>query len=191
MNGNFSFPKTNTLFSRIALDQLDEQNNEVIEGKSGATSVINRKDKSALNRWTLTGPEQAEIISPLENEYKQNDQPLPSTKVQHECNKAFQTDFYNGVQGLGRNFVSNPFLLENLTIINDASELFDRNIFYNIANLESIGFMQLKAFINDRLISCKKSINSKIALNHFILPNDEKAKNHMDKQLTSVLQHNS
>ena len=191
MNGNFSFPKTNPLFSRIAVDQLHEQNNKVIEGKSGATSVINRKDKLALNRWTLTGPELAEIISPLENEYKPNDQPLPSTKVQHECSKAFQTDFYNGVQGLGRNFVSNPFLLENLTIINDTSKLFDGNIFYNIAKLDSIGFMQLKAFINDRLISCKKSINSKIALNHFILPNDEKAKNHMDKPLTNVLQHNS
>ena len=157
-----------------------------MEGKSGTTSVINRKDKSAFNRWALTGPELAEIISPLENEYKQNDQSLPSTKDQHECRKAFQTDFYNGVQGLRRNFVSNPFLLENLTVINDTSELFDGNIFHNVAKLESISFMQLKAFINDRLISCKKSIISKIALNHFILPNDGKAKNHMDKPLTSV-----
>ena len=31
MNGNFSFPKTNTLFSRIAPGQLHEQNN-VIKG---------------------------------------------------------------------------------------------------------------------------------------------------------------
>ena len=36
--------------------------------------------------------------------------------------------------------------------------------------------MQLKAFIKDRLISCKISINSKIALNHFILPKDKKSK---------------
>ena len=40
-----------------------------------------------------------------------------------------------------------------------------------------IAFIQLKAFINDRLISCKTTVNSKIALNHFILPNDEKSKN--------------
>ena len=39
------FPKTNALFSRIALDQLHEQNSKVIEGISGATSVINRKDE--------------------------------------------------------------------------------------------------------------------------------------------------
>ena len=37
--------------------------------------------------------------------------------------------------------------------------------------------MQLKGFISDRLISCKTFINSKKALNHFILPNDEKSKN--------------
>ena len=54
MNGNFSFPKNNTLFFRIVLDQLHEQNNKVIKGISGATSVINRKDESALNRWEFS-----------------------------------------------------------------------------------------------------------------------------------------
>ena len=37
MNGIFSFLKTRTLFSRMALDQLHEQNNKVIKGVSGAT----------------------------------------------------------------------------------------------------------------------------------------------------------
>ena len=107
----------------------------------------------------------------------------------HECTKALQTDFYNDVQRLRRNFVNSSFQLEKLTIINDTSQLFDDKIFHNIAKLESIGFMQLKAFINDRLISCKTSINSKIALNHFILPNDEKSKKPhgqtADKRLTT------
>ena len=147
INGNFSFPKTNTLFSRIALDQLHEQNNKVIKSISGATSVINRKDESALNRWALSGPELAEIISQFENEYEQNDQSLTSTKDHHECSKTFQTNFYNDVQRLRRNFVNNPFQPENLTVINDTSQFFDDNIFHNIAMLESIGFLQLKAFI--------------------------------------------
>ena len=103
--------------------------------------------------------------------------------------KAFQTDLYNDVQGLRRNFVNNPLRLENLAVINDTSQLFDDNIFHNIAKLESVGFMQLKAFIKDRLISCKTSINPKIALNHFILPNDEKSKKPhgqtADKRLTT------
>ena len=161
-----------TLFSRIALGQLHEQNNKVIKGISGT----NRKDESALNHWALSGPELAEIISQFQNEYEQNDQSLASTKDYHERRKAFQTDFYNDVHRLRRNFVNNQFHLGNLTVINDTSQLFDDNIFHNIAKLESIGLVQLKAVINDRLISCKTSINSKIALNHFILQNDKKSK---------------
>ena len=46
-----------------------------------------------MNRWALSGPELAEIISQFENEYEQNDQSSPLTKDQHECSKAFQTDF--------------------------------------------------------------------------------------------------
>ena len=88
-----------TLFSRIALDQLREQNNKVIKGISSA----NRKDESALNRWALSGPELAEIISQFRNEYKQNDQSLASTKDYHERRKAFQTDFYHDVQELQKN----------------------------------------------------------------------------------------
>ena len=99
------------VFSLIALDQLHEQNNKVIKVKSGPTSVINRKDESALNRWTLSGPGLAEIFSQFENEYDQNDQSLPSAKDHHECSEAFETDFYNNAQGLRRNFVNNPFQL--------------------------------------------------------------------------------
>ena len=55
-----------TLFSRIALGQLHEQNNKVIKGISGTY----RKDESALNRWALSGPELAEIISQFQNEYE-------------------------------------------------------------------------------------------------------------------------
>ena len=68
------------------------------------------------------------------------------------------------------------FQLENLAVINNTSQIFDDNIFHNIAKLESIGFMQLKAFISNKLISGKTSINSKIALNHLILLNDDYSK---------------
>ena len=122
-----------------------------------------------MNRWVLSGPELAEIIYQFENEYKQNDQSLTSTKDHHECSKAFQTGFYNDVQRLRRNFVNNPFQLENLTVINDTSQLFDDNIFHNIAKLESIGFMQLRAFINDRLVSCKASINSNSTVSFLLI----------------------
>ena len=57
MKRNFSFLKTNTHFSRIALDHVHEQNNKKIKGASGATHLINRQNDSALIRWELCGPE--------------------------------------------------------------------------------------------------------------------------------------
>ena len=50
---NFSVLKTNKQFSRMALDQLHEQNNKYIKGVSGATSLIIGQDDSTLIRWKL------------------------------------------------------------------------------------------------------------------------------------------
>ena len=55
--GNFSFLKTNKQFSRMALDQLHEQNNKYVKSVSVATFLINRQDDSALVRWELCGLE--------------------------------------------------------------------------------------------------------------------------------------
>ena len=59
---NFSFLKTNKQFSRMALDQIHEQNNKYRESVSGATSLIDRQDDSALVRCELCGPELCQII---------------------------------------------------------------------------------------------------------------------------------
>ena len=55
--GNFSFLKTNKQFSRMALDQLHEQNNKYIKSVNGATILMNRQDDWVLVRWELCGPE--------------------------------------------------------------------------------------------------------------------------------------
>ena len=59
---NFSFLKTNKQFSRMALDQIHEQNNKYRKSVSGATSLIDRQDDSALVRCELCGPELCQII---------------------------------------------------------------------------------------------------------------------------------
>ena len=83
---------------------------------------------------------------------------------------------------------SNPFELQNLTVISDVNQVFDYNIFDNITKLESTGSDQLNTFINDGLIVCKASIKTKVRLNHFILLGDEKSKKPrgsvVDKRLT-------
>ena len=59
---NFSFLKTNKQFSRMALDQIHKQNNKYRKSVSGATSLIDRQDDSALVRCELCGPELCQII---------------------------------------------------------------------------------------------------------------------------------
>ena len=60
--GNFAFPKTNTKFSRMAPDQLHEQNNEKIKRSGGAVHLVNYGDDSGLLKWELCGPELARMV---------------------------------------------------------------------------------------------------------------------------------
>ena len=56
VNGFFSFQKTSRNFSRMAIDQIHEQNNKVIKGVSGATHLLNKIADSAFSRWELSLP---------------------------------------------------------------------------------------------------------------------------------------
>ena len=51
------FKKTVVQFSKMARDQVHEQNNEVIKGTSGAMLLLNRQDESGLEHWELCGHE--------------------------------------------------------------------------------------------------------------------------------------
>ena len=48
LKGNLSFQKSNIRFSKMALDQVHEQNNGKIKGTNGATHLLNRADVSGL-----------------------------------------------------------------------------------------------------------------------------------------------
>ena len=50
LKGNFSFQKLNRRFSKMALDQVHEQNNENTKGAGRATHLLNRADVSGLER---------------------------------------------------------------------------------------------------------------------------------------------
>ena len=55
--GHYSFQKSNKKFSKMALDQVHEQNNEKIKGASGATLLLNRGERFLFsiysNSWFL------------------------------------------------------------------------------------------------------------------------------------------
>ena len=98
------------------------------------------------------------------------------TAKHHENNSKFQEDFLNDVETVYKGFPHNPFQLDNLVVVNKPEDKFDENIFCNLSRLLSTGLDNAKKFIETRLIQRITSINSKISLNHFILPGSEKNK---------------
>ena len=68
-DGHFSFQKTKRKFSKMALDQCHEQNNELIKGISGATHLLNRNDETSLERWETSTPELARLITEFEESF--------------------------------------------------------------------------------------------------------------------------
>ena len=67
ITGKFSFSKSLREFSKMAPDQVHEQNNVVIKSVNGAVNVLNREDQSALERWELCSPEISRILSKFES----------------------------------------------------------------------------------------------------------------------------
>ena len=91
-DGHFSFQKTSRQFSKMAPDQVHEQNNEVIKGTSGVTHLLNRFDTSGLERCELCGHEISRIITKFESDMTYNIANVGQVK-HHEHNPAFQNRF--------------------------------------------------------------------------------------------------
>ena len=121
-DGSFSFQKTFTEFSRIATDQVHEQNNKVIKGHVGATHLLNKEDESALIRWETCGPDIARIVSEFEDLIQEDDEVQLSNcerkkpRKHHEDTPTFQLNFIQDVRNLYDTIICNPFEMQNLTM---------------------------------------------------------------------------
>ena len=51
LSGKFAVPATSTSFSKMAYDQIHEQNNKIIKANSGYINIVNKKMKSFLGSW--------------------------------------------------------------------------------------------------------------------------------------------
>ena len=168
MVGNFSFQNKNSKFSRLAIDQIHEQNNKIIKGSGRAKHLSNKTDESGLIRWETIGTDIARILS--EFEYTINKPTNVRLKKHREGNESFQESFCGDVQKVYDGIVTNPFLLDKLTSISNTALVFPENVFHNISVLKSTGEKQFQQFFNDRLILGKEAIDSKLTKNQFVLP---------------------
>ena len=87
----------------------------------------------------------------------------------NEDNPLFAKHFIKGTTTLLNNFPNNPFLLNDLTVINNTDMIFKNNIYCNLAQLLKTGEKKLHSFIEDCLIMSKQPISAKLMLNHFQL----------------------
>ena len=168
VNGFFSFQKTSRNFSRMALDQIHEQNNKVIKGVSGATHLLNRIDGSALSRWELSGPDLARLINEFEDQVDRHSDGVE--RKHHEDDAQFQLTFFKDVQKTVGGMQCNPFEMEKLTAINNITTTFNENVYLDLSMLEAKGKEQLINFVQHRLVNPSVSIDTKTKKNKFALP---------------------
>ena len=79
-------------FSRIAFDQVHEQNNKVIKGSGGSTHLLNRTDESGLIRWETVGSDIARIICEFEASIDEIGT-REGIRKHHEDTEVFKIDF--------------------------------------------------------------------------------------------------
>ena len=180
MAGNFSFQKTMRQFSRMAPDQLHEQNNEVIKGNGGAIHLLNRQDTSGLERWELCGPDIARLLSEVEEEIYVD----KTTHIKHhEDTPAFQKRFASDVKKVYDGMVTNPFEVDKLTKVSNTNIVYSETVFKDLTLLLKKGQAQFDDFGDERLIKGHISIYVVIRNNNFCLPGkfEEKEKENEKK----------
>ena len=168
-DGSFSFQKTSRQFSKMAPDQVHEQNNEIIKGTSGATHLLNRPDTSGLERWELCGHELSRIITEFESDMTYNIANVGQVK-HHEDNPAFQNRFTSDVKILQQAIFHNPFELDKLTKINNIDVTFDDKVFQDLTKLTDEGQQQFNSFWNQHLVKASISLDAPIKKNSFLTP---------------------
>ena len=95
----------------------------------------------------------------------------------HEDSVAFQKRFTTDVNCLEKAAISNPFMLEKLTVLNNHNKVeFNHSIFKYVKIIETGVEKQFLHFKERRLVSAEQSINLTIPLNSYNSPGNYKKK---------------
>ena len=147
----------------MAPDQVHEQNNEMIKGTSGTTHLLNRHDKSGLERWELCRHEISWILTEFETSLDFHTSETSKVK-HHEDTPSFQNRFSSDVKKIIDGMIYNPFELDRLTKINNTNVVFSDTVFKDLSNLLDARQKQFNAFWNNRLVTAKIPVDEHINL---------------------------
>ena len=169
--GYFTFNKSCSEFSTMALDQLHEQNNETIKGVGGATRLLNKEEESALIRWELCGSEVSNMIASFEERNEQEcSQSSGLYQKHHEDAPAFRKRFVDDVQKLSEKFLVNPFESNDFTAVNNSRIVFDDDIKKSVQTISTLGETQFQEFWSRRLVKAEIPISEEVKKNNLRLP---------------------
>ena len=143
------------IFSKIAIDQVHEQNNDLIKNNDGATHLLNRANSVSLEKWEITTPELTRLISEFEDNFFIN---LNKSSAHHEDTLSFQKRFTTDVYKLYESMIYNPFQHKKLVKINNISMTYNADIDVSLRTLLPMGRKQHKDFLQKRLILGKVAI---------------------------------
>ena len=120
LKGVFNFTKKPCHFWRIALDQIHEQNNKIIKGVGGASSLLNTKDESTLIRWEKCDSEVVRIVSEFEDSLY-NQHASSSAAKYHENKEKFRQKFNRDVESVYQTIPRNHFDMASLSTISNST----------------------------------------------------------------------
>ena len=117
----------------MGIEKVHEQNNAVIKGMGGATSVLNKDDDSRLARWELWLNELSLIINEYEStrEVKLDFDPLQH----HKDSEAFQNQFLAHASRLKTSILTHPFKLNKLTVLINEKTTFNDIVYDAISKM--------------------------------------------------------
>ena len=169
----------------MGIDQAHKQNNAVIKGIGGTTSVLNKYDESGLARWKLCLHELSLIINEYEStpEVELDFEPLKH----HEVSETSQNKLSADVSEV-KNINSNESIqLNKLTVLNNRKSTFNDTVYDDISKMWKSGEEQFKAFWTDRLVTWKVPVSDPILLNSLNLPGNPNKATEKDPVLTLAM----
>ena len=152
LNGGFTVQKTFKVFSAIAIDQAHEQNNAMVKGDGGAVGLT--ENPATLQRWMISVPEVARLISEFEASSNTNEGMKPGSTKHHKEAKRTWLSFSKDVKSLilvnydmGKLFTDESGDL----LVLDTKDLADASVVKMVEEVETLGQDQFETFVRERL----------------------------------------
>lgn len=179
--------KTSHRFSALPIDQTHEQENAKVKSKGGIIGLT--ENPIALQRWMISGPEQARLLTEFESQYLESEDPEVNFR-HHEEGLSTQQSYKKQVTSLVQVITGygNPFFDDcpELLILN-SRDCADESVASAVVTLETLGTDQYHKFRKEVLEDRTTPIHAPIKKNKLPLMKTPKTKgSSQSKKLAAV-----